>query len=301
MSWLRVSLEVEERMVEPLSEALMAAGAVSVDVADADAGLATERPFFAEPGASVPAGWRRSRVSALLAGEADSAAIVGAACAQLGIPVLPYAVEAVPEQDWVRATQAQFPPIQISPRLWIVPTWHRAPDPAAINIVLDPGLAFGTGTHPTTRLCLRWLQRNLRGGESVIDYGCGTGVLAIAAVKLGAARSAGVEIDEQALLAARRNAMQNRADIRFHSAAEAVGAPAEIVVANILAHPLIVLAPVLARLTRAHGRLALAGVLASQAAEVCAAYRPWVEIAVEGEEDDWVLLAGTRRSDEPVR
>jgi ribosomal protein L11 methyltransferase len=300
MSWLRVSLEVEERLVEPLSEALMAAGAASVDVADADAGSAAERPFFAEPGASVPAGWRRSRVSALLAGDADPPAVVGAACAQLGIAVPPHAVEAVPEQDWVRATQEQFTPIRVSARLWVVPSWHRAPDPAAINIVLDPGLAFGTGTHATTRLCLRWLERTVRGGESVIDYGCGSGVLAIAALKLGAARSEGVDIDEQALLAARHNAMQNRADIRFHGAAETVGAPAHIVVANILAHPLIVLAPVLARLTREHGQLALAGVLASQAVEVCAAYRPWVEIGVEDEEDGWVLLAGTRRSDEPA-
>ena len=181
--------------------------------------------------------------------------------------------------------------------LWIVPSWHRAPDPAAINIVLDPGLAFGTGTHPTTRQCLRWLERNLSGGESVVDYGCGSGVLAIAALKLGAAQATGVDIDEQALLAARHNAMQNRADVSFHGAAETVADPAHIVVANILAHPLIVLAPVLARLTRARGRIALAGVLASQAGEVCTAYRPWFDIAAEDEEEEWALLAGMRRSE----
>lgn len=297
MSWLRVSLEVEERLVEPLSDALMAAGAASVDVADADAGSAAERPIFAEPGASVPEGWRKNRLSALLAGNADPSAILAAACAQLGIAVPLHAVEQVPEQNWVRATQEQFDPIRVSARLWIVPSWHRAPDPAAINIVLDPGLAFGTGTHATTRQCLRWLERNVHGGESMIDYGCGSGILAIASLKLGAARSAGVDIDEQALLAARHNAMHNRADVSFHSAAEAVGAPAHIVVANILAHPLIVLAPVLARLTRAHGRLALAGVLASQAGEVGAAYHPWFDSAVEDEEDGWALLAGVRRSD----
>jgi ribosomal protein L11 methyltransferase len=301
MSWLRVSLEVEERLVELLSDALIAAGAASVDVADAEAGSAAERPIFAEPGASAPKGWKRSRVSALLAGEADPSAILGAACAQLGVGVPRYAVERVPEQDWVRATQEQFRPVRISPRLWIVPSWHHAPDPAAINIVLDPGLAFGTGTHPTTRQCLRWLERNVHAGESVIDYGCGSGILAIAALKLGAGHAAGVDIDEQALLAARHNAMQNRVDVSFHSAAEGVGAPAQIVVANILAHPLIVLAPVLARLTRAQGRLALAGVLATQTGEVCEAYRPWVDIGVEDQEEEWVLLAGVRRSDVSAR
>jgi ribosomal protein L11 methyltransferase len=198
------------------------------------------------------------------------------------------------ERDWVRATQEQFAPIRISRRLWIVPSWHRAPDPAAINIVLDPGLAFGTGSHPTTRLCLRWLERVVRGGEFVIDYGCGSGVLAIAALKLGAGRAAGIDIDEQALVAARRNAMQNRVDASFHGAAEGIGPPAQIVVANILAHPLIVLAPVLARLTRPGGRLALAGLLAPQAGEVCAAYRAWFDIGIEGEDEDWTLLSGIR-------
>lgn len=295
MFWLSVSLEVEERFVEPLSEALLAAGAASVDVADAEAGSPAERPLFGEPGAGPPAGWRRSRVSVLLPAGADPAALVGTACARVGIAAPLHEVERVPEQDWVRATQEQFAPIRISRRLWIVPSWHRAPDPAAINIILDPGLAFGTGSHPTTRLCLRWLERVLRGGESVIDYGCGSGVLAISALKLGAARAAGVDIDEQALLAARGNAMQNQADASFHSAAEAIGAPAQIVIANILAHPLIVLAPVLARLTRPGGRLALAGLLPPQADDVCAAYRAWFDIDVEEEEEDWTLLSGIRQ------
>ena len=165
----------------------------------------------------------------------------------------------------------QFAPIRISPRLWIVPSWHGAPDPGAVNIVLDPGLAFGTGNHPTTRLALRWLERVIAGGESVLDYGCGSGILAIAALKLGAARATGVDVDDQALLAAQRNAMQNQVDAIFHNAAETIRQPAQIVVANILAHPLIVLAPLLARFTAPGGRLALAGLLAVQAGEVCAA------------------------------
>ena len=297
MSWLRISVELDEPLVEPMGDALLAAGALSVDVADADANSPAEHPLFAEPGATPPAGWRRSRVSALLPGDGDPSALVGEACARLGIGPVPHEVERVPEQDWVRASQEQFEPIRISKKLWIIPSWHRAPDPDANNVVLDPGLAFGTGSHPTTRLCLRWLERVLRGGESVIDYGCGSGVLAIAAIKLGAASATGIDIDEQALLAARGNAMQNRANVRFYSAAEHLRAPAHIVVANILAHPLIVLAPVLARLTRPRGRLALSGLLPPQADEICAAYADWFDLGVEEDEDGWVLLSGARRGD----
>jgi len=300
MSWLSVCLEIEERFVEPLSDALLAAGAVSVDVADAEAGSPAERPLFGEPGTGPPTGWRRSRICALLAPEADPAAVVGAACGQVGITAPPHEVRHVPAQDWVRATQEQFVPIRISQRLWIVPSWHRAPDPAAINIVLDPGLAFGTGGHATTRLCLRWLERTVRGGEAVIDYGCGSGVLAIAALKLGATRATGVDVDEQALLAARRNAMQNQVDVSFLGAAEGMGQPAQIVVANILAHPLIVLAPVLARLTRPGGRLALAGLLPPQAEDVCAAYRAWFDIGIEEQDDGWTLLSAIRGKSEPA-
>jgi len=297
MLWLRISVLLDEPLVEPMGDALLAAGAVSVDVADADADSPAEHPLFAEPGAPPPAGWRRSRVSALLPGDGDPSALVGEACARLGIGPVPHEVERVPEQDWVRASQDQFAPISIANKLWIVPSWHRAPDPGAINIVLDPGLAFGTGSHPTTRLCLRWLVRTLHGGEAIIDYGCGSGVLTIAALKLGAASATGIDIDEQALLAARGNAMQNQVNASFHSAAEAVSAPAHIVVANILAHPLIVLAPVLAKLTRPRGKLALAGLLEPQAEEVCATYGAWFDIGVDEVDDGWVLLSGTRRGD----
>ena len=297
MPWVRVSVEIEEPLVETLSDALLAAGAASVEVQDADADSPAERPIFAEPGASSPAGWRKSRVSALIAAGADPSAFIRAACVEAGIPVPVPAVEQVPDRDWVRASQEQFAPVRISDKLWIVPSWHRAPDPAALNIVLDPGLAFGTGTHPTTRLCLRWLERVVRGGETVIDFGCGSGVLAIAALKLGAMSATGIDIDEQALLAARDNAMQNQANVRFQSAADAVGAPAQIVVANILAHPLIVLAPVLARLTQPRGLVALAGLLPSQAEEVCGAYRAWFDISVDAEEEGWALLAGVRRGE----
>ena len=296
MAWLSVSFEVPVADVEAISDALIEAGAASVEVADADAGSAAEQPVFAEPGAGTPRGWRRSRIAALVAENADAAALVAAACAQAGIAPPPHRTDRVAEQDWVRASRDQFAPIRISPRLWIVPSWHEPPDPGAINLLLDPGLAFGTGSHPTTRLCLTWLERTIRGGESVLDYGCGSGILAIAALKLGAARADGVDIDDQALLAARANAIHNQVQVSFHSAAGAIRQPVQIVVANILAHPLIVLAPLLARLTARNGRLALAGLLAEQADEVRAAYGPWFDFDAPVQEAGWTLLSGTRGS-----
>ncbi len=296
MAWLSISFEVPVADVEAVSDALIVAGAASVEVADADAGSAAEQPLFAEPGAGTPRGWRRSRIAALVAEDADAAALVAAACAQAGITPPPHRTDRVAEQDWVRASRDQFAPIRISPRLWIVPSWHEPPDPGAINLLLDPGLAFGTGSHPTTRLCLTWLERAIRGGESVLDYGCGSGILAIAALKLGAARADGVDIDDQALVAARANAIHNQVQVSFHSAAGAIRQPAQIVVANILAHPLIVLAPLLARLTAPHGRLALAGLLTEQADEVRAAYGPWFDFDAPAQEEGWLLLSGTRGS-----
>jgi ribosomal protein L11 methyltransferase len=296
MAWLSVSFEVAAPDVEALGEALLGAGAASVDVADAAAGSAAEQAIYAEGGADGIQPWRESRVSALFDEKADIASLVAGACARAGLPVPRYTVQPLAERDWVQASRDQFVPIRISPRLWIVPSWHSAPDAGAINIALDPGIAFGTGSHPTTRLCLRWLERVIQGGETVLDYGCGSGVLAVAAMKLGAASAVGVDIDGQALLAARRNAMHNQVQATFHSAAEAVRRPARIVVANILAHPLVVLAPLLARLTAPSGRLALSGLLTRQVDEVRAAYEPWYDVGAHEEEEGWALLSAVRRT-----
>lgn len=295
MAWLSITFEAPAEHVDVLSDALLEAGAASVEVTDADAGSPGEQPVFAEPGAAPPQAWRRSRMSVLVPQGAAAATVVATACSRAGIAPPPCRVCEVAEQDWVRASRDQFEPIRVSPRLWIVPSWHRAPDPAAINISLDPGLAFGTGNHPTTKLCLAWLERVIRGGETVIDYGCGSGILAIAAMKLGAAHAVGVDIDKQALLAARGNAIHNRVRITFHGAADAIRQPASIVVANILAHPLIVLAPLLARLTAPRGRLALSGLLAAQAEGVRAAYGTWFEFETPVEDEGWVLLSCVRR------
>ncbi len=295
MSWFAVSFEADPERIDLLTDALLEAGAAAVDVSDAAAGTSQETPIFGEPGATTARGWERSRVSALFPGNADLPQALACAFGAAGIaPAAPYRVERVDDQDWVRTTQNQFTPQQITSRLWIVPSWHTAPDPQAINIVLDPGLAFGTGTHPTTRLCLRWLDSHIRGGESVIDFGCGSGILAIAALKLGAAKACGIDIDPQALLAARHNAMQNQVSAVFLDAADKLEQPAQRVVANILANPLRVLAPLLAKLTTEQGRVALSGVLAEQADEVREAYRPWFDMDVTGHEDGWVLLSGVK-------
>lgn len=296
MPWLSVSVTVDSEFVEPLSDALVSAGALSVDVSDADAGTPWERPIFDEPDHPSSPGWLHARLSALFTIDADVPASMAQAYAEAGIaPTTAYEVVRVEDEDWVRRTQAQFTPQHVTPRLWVVPSWHEPPDPAALNIVLDPGLAFGTGTHPTTRLCLRWLDATVRGGESVIDFGCGSGILAIAALKLGARSAAGIDIDPQAVLAANRNAEQNRVPAVFVTAAEQLSGPVPIVVANILAKPLMVLAPLLADLTATGGKLALSGILEEQADEVQATYSAWYDFEPVQAEGGWVLLSGIRR------
>lgn len=296
MFWLSVIFDVDAHCVESFGDALFDAGALSVDVADAAAGTPHERPVFDEPGAASGCRWDRNRVTALFPQETDLAVALPAALHAAGLSeTTSYRFERVEEREWVRATKSQFQPIRISPRLWIVPTWHASPEPQAINIRLDPGLAFGTGTHPTTRLCLRWLETHVRGGAAVIDFGCGSGILAIAALKLGAKQARGVDIDQQALLAARQNAMQNQVEAQFVAAADEIGKPAELVVANILANPLVLLAPLLAKLTASRGRVALSGILEGQAEEVRAAYLDWFDMDTLEQEEGWVLLSGVKK------
>jgi len=296
MAWLSLKIEADEQTAATLSDALLDLGALSAGIEDADAETEREQPIFGEPGEPVDSLWQHSIVSGLFEEDADIPVIVAAASAAAHLAATPrYRVDAVAEQDWVRLTQSQFEPIQISPRLWIIPTWHTAPDPAAINLILDPGLAFGTGSHPTTHLCLQWLEQNLRGGASVLDYGCGSGILAIAALKLGAGRALGVDIDPQAVVASKQNAEQNRVAAEFYLPDAAPKIQADVVVANILANPLKVLAPMLAQAVRPGGHIVLSGVLVPQAEETIAIYRQWFDIGPAGEMDGWVCLAGVKR------
>jgi len=295
MPWLELRFICAEREAEAFSDALMEAGALSVSVEDADANTAAEQPMFGEPGSTVEGAWRRNVVVALCDIDADTQALAATAAAAAGLAAVPqFHTKEVADQDWVRLTQSQFDPIRISQRLWIVPSWHEPPDPEAVAIRLDPGLAFGTGSHPTTRLCLQWLDQNLKPGQSVLDYGCGSGILAVAAARFGAAPVIATDIDPQALIATRDNALANDCALDIRGTDALGGISADVVVANILTNPLKVLAPALVGHLKPGGRLTLSGILESQESEVIAAYAPLIALTAFRREDGWTCLSGTR-------
>ncbi|MCK9987186.1 MAG: ribosomal protein L11 methyltransferase [Azoarcus sp.] len=293
--WISVTLQAEAKKAEALSEALMEAGALSISIEDADAGTEAEKPQFGEPGHHPVGLWDHSRVTALFDAGADLTVALARAAADAGFDAVPpFTLEDVAEQNWVQLTQSQFDPIRITERMWIVPSWHTAPDPTAINIELDPGMAFGTGSHPTTRLCLEWLCDAVTPGAGVLDYGCGSGILGIAAAKLGAADVLGVDIDDKALEAAHDNAQRNGVTMRLQHSRQALDVQFDIVVANILTNPLCVLAPLLAARVAPGGRIALSGVLDTQTDQVIAAYAPFIALRVGATHEGWARLEGTR-------
>jgi ribosomal protein L11 methyltransferase len=271
MPWLALTLEVDRAAAEAFSDALLDAGAQSVALEGPD-----------EP---------RQRLVALLSLESNSQALVAEASCAAGIAPPGFSIEKVDDQDWVRASQAQFAGTAIGERLWVGPSWHEPPA-GRIALKIDPGLAFGTGSHPTTKLMLHYLERNIAGGERVLDYGCGSGILAIAAAKLGAARVDCVDTDLQAVETAIANAHANGVHVNAALADALPAAVYDLVVSNILAQPLIALAPLLAK---RGARVALSGILETQADEVARAYEPWFEMEIADTEDGWVLLAGKRR------
>ena len=294
MSLFELILLAPVQEVETLGDALDALDALSVSVEDADAHTPAEQALFGEPGMPPPkAGWERSRMVALFATEAlakDAAAVLQVQDFFAGCQLV--AIQSVPEQDWVRLTQSQFTPVEITPDFWIVPTWHEPPEQAKQVIRLDPGLAFGTGTHPTTRMCLRWIAAQGAAGKAlgrVLDYGCGSGILAIGAAKFGALDVDAVDIDEAAVESTRANAQANHVQLQTGLPDKAVGSY-QTVLANILATPLRVLAPLLCAHVAPGGSLVLAGILERQAGELAAAYAPYGRLAVADTEDGWVLM-----------
>lgn len=303
MPWKAITLQLAHAEADALSEALLEAGALSVAIEDAQAGTAQEAPQFAEPHWDVPVAWQVNRLQVMFDHDANADRILRDAARIAGLDpahaLRIERVERIEDDDWVRRSQAQFLPLEIAGRLWVVPSWHDAPsDAAAVVVRLDPGLAFGTGSHPTTRLVLAWLVQALGhcgSAPRVLDYGCGSGILGIAAGKLGAAKVDAVDTDPQSIIATRENAQRNDVAVCAYLPDALPDGEYDIVVANILANPLITLAPLLAARTCHGGQLALSGLLETQVGDVRAAYAAAFDDRVGATEAGWVLMEGIRR------
>lgn len=295
MPFVSLSLTLAHDHADAFGDALLEAGALSVSVEDADAGTASEKPIFGEPGATSGI-WQLCTMTALFPAHTDAREIARNAASLLGFELSTLVVSEQEDLDWVAQNRAQFVPIEITPELFIVPTWHEPSNLNATNIRLDPGAAFGTGSHPTTKLCLQWLCSQGLDGKRVLDYGTGSGILAIAAVLRGARETLGVDIDPQAIDAARANALQNNVDITFATTDTTLHYIADVTLANILANPLKVLAPLLAAHTHPGGSLVLAGLLDHQAEEIIAIYQPWFALEVWQRMEGWSCLAGTKKT-----
>ncbi len=292
MPWLQVRLAITPEQAETYEDALLEVGAVSVTFMDAE-----DQPIF-EPDLGTTPLWSHTHLLALFEADTDETALLAHLQLLCGGALPEHHVERIEDQDWERSWMDGFQPMRFGQRLWIVPSWHAAPQPDAVNLLLDPGLAFGTGTHPTTALCLEWLDSQKLDNCSVLDFGCGSGILAIAALLLGAPQAAGTDIDPQALEASRDNASRNGIDpARFpvYLPADLPQQPADVVVANILAGPLVSLAPQITALVKSGGRLALSGILAEQAEEVRAAYASAFDLDPTAVKDGWVRISGVKR------
>lgn len=286
-----LTLLCPENRVDVLSDALDALDALSVSVEDADAQTPAEQALFGEPGMPPPKdGWQRSRMVALFAREAQAHEARALLVAQdFFADCQSVSIQALEEQDWVRLTQSQFTPVEVTPDFWIVPTWHEPPAQARQIIRLDPGLAFGTGTHPTTRMCLRWISQHGVQAQRVLDYGCGSGILAIGAAKYGAVAIDAVDIDEAAVTSTVFNARANGVSLHAGLPEQATG-QYQTVLANILASPLKVLAPLLCARVAPGGALVLAGILERQVDELKSAYAPWLALEVSDTQEGWILM-----------
>ncbi|MCW3150699.1 50S ribosomal protein L11 methyltransferase [Stutzerimonas stutzeri] len=292
MPWLQVRLAITPDQAEALEDQLLELGAVSVTFMDAE-----DQPIF-EPDLGTTPLWSHTHLLALFEDGTDGDAVLAHLSLLRGGDLPVHEVERIEDQDWERSWMDNFQPMRFGRRLWIVPSWHEAPEPDAVNLLLDPGLAFGTGTHPTTALCLEWLDGQELAGCRVLDFGCGSGILGIAALLLGAESALGTDIDPQALEASQDNAGRNGIDpTRFpvYLPTDLPQQPVDVVVANILAGPLVQLAPTITALVKPGGRLALSGILAEQADEVRAAYQDTFDLDPTEDKEGWVRISGTRR------
>ncbi len=300
MSCFELVTEVDEVYMQALSEALLELGALSISSEDANANTADELPLFGEPGHMPLRAWPHARLSILFDDTTQPSELFTAAALTAGLTTVPqHEVRTLASTDWVDHAQAQFTPIAIGQRIWVVPSWSEhqdIPHPNPLILKLDPGLAFGTGSHPTTRLCMAWIEENVKPADTVLDYGCGSGILAILAKQCGAGTAVGIDIDPQALETAKHNSQKNQASVQY-GLPEALKELSteegyDIVVANILLNPLISLAPMLCAQLKMGGKMVLSGILPEQVPTLIEAYRPWISLSVWRTEDEWACVAG---------
>jgi len=295
-AWINLKIQASAAYADMMSEALIELGALSCSIEDSYLNTENEEALFGEPNIPSNTIWQHNTVESLFDAAVSIDTIINELKTITGLSHIDYTLDSVEEQNWVALTQSQFEPINILDRLWIVPSWHTSPNPDAINIILDPGLAFGTGSHPTTHLCLEWLIKEVNINDHVLDYGCGSGILSIAAKKCGAKEVIGVDIDPQAIIASIHNAKENHVDVKFYNSESPLTFEADIVVANILSSALSVLAPLIAKACKPHGKIALSGILKEQIEMLTEIYSVWFHLNKPIEREGWILLSGTKKS-----
>ena len=295
-AWINLKIRASADYANIMSDALIELGALSCAIEDSYLNSENEEALFGEPNIPSNTIWQHNTVESLFDAAVSIDTIINELKTITGLPHIDYTLDTVEEQNWVALTQSQFEPINIFDRLWIVPSWHTSPNPDAINIILDPGLAFGTGSHPTTHLCLEWLIKEVNINDHVLDYGCGSGILSIAAKKCGAKQVIGVDIDPQAIIASIHNAKENHVDVQFYNSELPLTFEADIVVANILSSALSVLAPLIAKACKPHGKIALSGILKEQIVILTEIYSTWFDLNKPIEREGWILLSGTKKS-----
>ena len=295
MSWANLIVQINKEDVDSISDFLIELGAISTSIEDTNLNQKNEELIFGVPNIESQQFWENNTVQALFEKKINIEIIKAAIKNKFTDAILSLSTKDVEDTDWVKSTQTQFSPIRINDKLWIIPTWHKIQDKNAINLLLDPGLAFGTGAHPTTHLCLLWLLDNINQNLSVLDYGCGSGILGIAAKKIGAKKVIGVDIDSQAVKASKDNSEMNNVKISWSNAKEKIDFKADLIVANILSSALSILAPILAEYSITNGRIALSGILESQEDDIKKIYSPWFDFDPSYKKDGWILISGTKR------
>ena len=295
-AWINLKIRASAEYAHIISDALIELGALSSSIEDSYLNSENEEALFGEPNIPSNTIWQHNSIESLFDDSVSIDTIIDELETITGLSHIDYTLESVEEQNWVALTQSQFEPISILDKLWIVPSWHTSPDLSAINIVLDPGLAFGTGNHPTTHLCLEWLIKEVSMNDRVLDYGCGSGILSIAAKKCGAKEVVGVDIDPQAIISSIHNAKENHVDIQFYNSESSLNFAADIVVANILSSALSVLAPIIAKACKPQGKIALSGILKEQVEMLTEIYSAWFNLNKPIEREGWILISGTKKS-----